>query len=117
MPRTAAANHSRPCLSIMPLWLLVRWLQIFSSPQYGDGGLGFGMALRWSGGPSVGGVGVAHGHLEERHLVGLRIQDRHVVARIFGRAEERAVSINRRIAPVRRDQVVQMVFPWPTPMT
>ena len=33
VPRTAAANHTRPFPSIMPLWLLVRWLQIFSSPQ------------------------------------------------------------------------------------
>src|SRR6266478_3186354 len=31
-PRTAAANHTRPFLSNMPLWLLARWLQIFSSP-------------------------------------------------------------------------------------
>jgi hypothetical protein len=32
-PRTAAANHTRPFWSNMPLWLLARWLQIFSSPQ------------------------------------------------------------------------------------
>ena len=28
-----ALDHTRPCLSNMPLWLLARWLQIFSSPQ------------------------------------------------------------------------------------
>ncbi|MGH7310697.1 MAG: hypothetical protein ACREK6_18605 [Candidatus Rokuibacteriota bacterium] len=33
MLRTAAANHTRPFLSNMPLWLLARWLQIFASPQ------------------------------------------------------------------------------------
>ena len=33
MPRTAAANQTLPFLSNMPLWLLARWLQIFSSPQ------------------------------------------------------------------------------------
>ena len=33
IPRTAAANHTRPFRSNMPLWLLARWLQIFSSPQ------------------------------------------------------------------------------------
>ena len=32
-PRTAAANQTRPCLSNMPLWLLVLLSQIFSSPQ------------------------------------------------------------------------------------
>ena len=52
--------------------------------------------------------GILHRHLEERHLVGLRIEDRHVVGRIFRRAVERAVGIDRRIAPVRRDQVVQI---------
>src|SRR5918994_4486291 len=29
IPRTAAANQTRPFLSNMPLWLLARWLQIF----------------------------------------------------------------------------------------
>ena len=33
MPRTAAANHTLPLPSNMPLWLFAFWLQIFSSPQ------------------------------------------------------------------------------------
>ena len=51
---------------------------------------------------------IAHRHLEERHLVGLRIEDRHVVGRVFRRAVQRAVGVDRRIAPVGRDQVVQV---------
>ena len=54
-------------------------------------------------------VGIGHRHLEVRHLVRLRIEDRHVVGRILGRAVERAVGIDRRLAPVRRDQVVQVL--------
>src|SRR5262245_10039532 len=53
-PRTFAASHSRPSLSNIELWLSARESQIVSSPQYGDGAFGFGMALRCSGGPSVG---------------------------------------------------------------
>ena len=48
-------------------------------------------------------------HLEVRHLVGLRIEDRHLVGRIFRRAVERTVGVDRRLAPVRRDQVVQIL--------
>ncbi len=32
-PRTAAVSHSRPFSSNIELWLLIRLLQIFSSPQ------------------------------------------------------------------------------------
>src|SRR5262249_20098597 len=46
----------------------------------------------------------------ERHLVGLGIKDRHVVGGIFVRAVERAVRIDRRIAPVGRDQIVQIIL-------
>src|SRR3954469_5745742 len=49
LPRTAAANQARPLLSIMPLWLFERWLQIFSSPQYGDGIVGVAIAVAWNG--------------------------------------------------------------------
>src|SRR5436190_12893766 len=56
IPRTAAANHTRPFLSNMPLWLLARWLQIFSSPQYADAAVGFGPAEAWNGGPNDSGV-------------------------------------------------------------
>src|SRR5262245_11352041 len=52
IPRTAAANHTRPLLSNMPLWLLARWLQIFSSPQYAEGWVGFATAEAWNGGPN-----------------------------------------------------------------
>ena len=54
-------------------------------------------------------VRIGDRHLEVRHLVRLRIEDRHVVGRIFRRAVERAVGVDRRIAPVRRDQVVQVL--------
>ena len=53
-------------------------------------------------------LGSAHRHLEERHFVRLRIEDRHVVGGIFRRAVQRAVGIDRRIAPVRRNQIVQI---------
>src|ERR671922_2002683 len=56
IPRTAAANHTRPFLSNMPLWLLARWLQIFSSPQYGEGSIGFATAEAWKGGPNDSGA-------------------------------------------------------------
>ena len=55
-------------------------------------------------------VRILHRHLEERHLVRLRIQDRNVVGRVFGRAVQRAVGVDGRIAPVRRDQVVQIML-------
>ena len=55
-------------------------------------------------------------HLEERHLAGLRIQDRHVVGCVFGRAVKRPVRIDGRVATVRRDQVMQVVlFGGPLP--
>src|SRR5262249_26875959 len=45
-------------------------------------------------------------HLEERHLVRLRVEDRYLVARVLSRTVEGTVGIDGRIAPVRRDQVV-----------
>src|SRR5262252_6831695 len=53
-----------------------------------------------------GSICICNRHLEERYLVCLRIEDRYIVARIFGRAVERTVSVDGRIAPVRRDQVM-----------
>ena len=52
---------------------------------------------------------IGHRHLEVRHLVGLRVEHRHVVGRIFRRAVERTVGVDRRIAPIRRDQIVQIL--------
>ena len=46
-------------------------------------------------------------HLEERNLMRLRVEDRDVVARVFGRTEQRAVGIDGGIAAIRRDQVVE----------
>ena len=43
-PRTAAVSHTRPFLSNMELWLLTLVSQIFLSPQYGDGCIGFSAA-------------------------------------------------------------------------
>ena len=54
-------------------------------------------------------VRIGHRHLEGRDLVGLRIEDRHQVGRVFGRAVKRAAGIDRRLAPVGRDQVVQIL--------
>src|SRR5687767_10836314 len=53
-PRTAAANHTRPCRSNMPLWLLAFVSQIFSSPQYGEGASTLSLAA--CPGPSASGV-------------------------------------------------------------
>src|SRR5260370_18515185 len=64
-PRTAAANHTRPFLSNMPLWLLARWLQIFSLPQYAEAAVGLLTAVAWKGGPNdSGAVGSAIGILK-----------------------------------------------------
>ena len=52
-------------------------------------------------------VRIETGHLKERHLVRLRVEDRNVVARVFGRAVEQAVGVDGWLAPVRRDQVVE----------
>src|SRR5262245_61355811 len=69
MPRTAAANHTRPFLSNMPLWLLARLLQIFSSPQYAEGSIGLTVADACSGGPSdSGALGSATGILKNEIL-------------------------------------------------
>ena len=51
---------------------------------------------------------VGHRHLEVRHLVRLRIEYRHHVGRILRRAVERTIGIDCRLAPIRRDQVVQI---------
>src|SRR3989441_13296729 len=72
MPRTAAANHTRPFLSNMPLWLLARWLQIFAPPQYAEGSIGFAAAEAWKGGPNdSGALGSATGILKNVTLFGL----------------------------------------------
>ncbi len=54
-------------------------------------------------------VRIAHRHLEERYRVRLGIEDRHIVGRVFRRAVKLAVGVDRGIAPVRRDQVVQVL--------
>src|SRR4029453_8749868 len=56
IPRTAAANHTPPLLSNMPLWLLARWFQIFSPPQYAEGWVGLATAEAWNGGPNDSGA-------------------------------------------------------------
>ncbi len=55
-PRTLAANHTRPLLSNMPLWLLALCDQIFSVPQYGEGANGLSSAEAWNGGPNDSGT-------------------------------------------------------------
>ena len=61
-------------------------------------------------------IGIGDRHLGERHLVRLRIEDRHVVGRVFVRAVQRAVGVDRRIAPVRGNQIVdEMLLRRPFP--
>src|SRR3954471_5432252 len=63
MPRTLAASHTRPCLSSIELWLLARVSHSFSSPQYGEGCIGFRLAA-WPR-PSDSGIsGAATGILK-----------------------------------------------------
>ena len=57
-----------------------------------------------------GHVGIAHRRLEGRDRVRLGIEDRQNVGRIFRRAEQRAIGVDRRIALVGRDQVVQVLL-------
>ena len=52
----------------------------------------------------------AHGLCEVRDPVRLRVEDRHDVGRILGRAEQRAVGVDGRVAAVARDEVVQIVL-------
>ena len=63
----------------------------------------------WPGPSDSGMFGSRTGTLKYVDLVGLRIEDRHVVGRVFGRAVQRAVGVDGRIAPVGRDQVVQVL--------
>ena len=41
--------------------------------------------------------------------MGLRIEDRHHVGRIFRRAVQRTTGVHSRLAPIRRDQVMQVL--------
>ena len=50
------------------------------------------------------------GSLKVVTLCVLGIQDRHDVGGIFRRAEQRAIGVDVRVAPIRRDQVMQILF-------
>src|ERR1700693_2236581 len=66
MPRTAAANQTRPLPSNMPLWLFAFWLQIFPSPHKPDAPIGFAVAFGCNGGPNDSGAfGSATGILKK----------------------------------------------------
>src|SRR4051812_25909875 len=54
-------------------------------------------------------VGITHRHLEGDHRIRSGIEDRHHVGRIFRRAVKRTMGIDRWIAPIRRDEVVQIL--------
>ena len=109
MPRTVAASQTRPLLVEHGVVVVGAWCPRGSRrPNRPKAAVGL-IAPAWPGPSDTGMLRIGHRHLEERHLVGLRIEDRHVVGRIFRRAVERAVGIDRRIAPVRRDQVVQVL--------
>ena len=59
---------------------------------------------------------IAHRGREARHLVGVGIENRENVSRVFRRANEQAITVHRRVAAVRRDQVMQVflrVAPFP----
>ena len=108
MPRTVAASQTRPSLPNMALWLLARVSQRTLIAPIGRrrrrldrAGMARSKRDRHSR--------IGHRHLEERHRVGLRIEDRAVVGRIFRRAVQQAVGVDRRIAPIRRDQVVHVL--------
>ena len=53
---------------------------------------------------------ITHRRLEVGDRAGLGIEDRKHVGRVFRRAEELAVGVDGRIAPVRRDQVVEILL-------
>jgi hypothetical protein len=78
----------------------------------GRGRLGCGRGME--GRPErFGCVWVRDRHLEECHLVRLRIEDRHLVARVLGRAIERSVGVDGGIAPVRGDEIVDELLLGP----
>ena len=63
-------------------------------------------------------IGIGDRHFRERHLVRLRIEDRHVVGRVFVGAVQRAVGVDRRVAPVRwKSDRGRNASPSPIPTT
>jgi len=66
-------------------------------------------------GPGFRHLGVRDRHLEERHFIRLRIQDRHVVVE-YSASRKAAIGIDRRIAPIGRNQIVQVLSGVDTPM-
>ena len=108
MPRTVAASQTPALLVehgvvvVGPLSQSVLLAPIGGRRHRLDG-------ARRDRGPSDSGMSASRDrHLEERHLVRLRIEDRHVVGRVFRRAVQRAIGVDRRIAPVGRNQIVQI---------
>ena len=55
-------------------------------------------------------IRVTHRRVEVLRRVCLRIEDRDVVHAVFGRTDHRAVRVDRRITPVRGNQVVEILF-------
>ncbi len=53
---------------------------------------------------------VAHGRMEVGDLVGLGVEDRNDVGRVFRRAEQWAIAVDRWVTPIGGDQVVEVVL-------
>ena len=98
--RTAEVIQTRPCSSNIGLWTLFLLVQIGSSPQYGEG------CEHLRRGRRRVRIADRQRHLADRVLH--RIEHRQVVGAQLERAVDRAVGVDRRVAPVGRDHVVQV---------
>ena len=108
-PRTAAASQTRPSRSSIELWLLARVSQIASSPQYGDAASGLSAAA--CPGPRLSGIcGSRTGILNVVALfsTGSRIGMRSEL--YSGDPNSGPLPLTVGIAPIARDQVVQVLL-------
>ena len=104
----ATVNQTRPFSSNIGLCMLVWLSQIGSSPQYGDGAIGLSF--------EDGVFGSRTGIFTCVALCCDRVEDREEIRALLGRAVDRAVGVDRGIALVGRDLVVQVVLgPGPVP--
>ena len=87
----------------------MRLSQMASSPQYGDGMQRL-QRRRVTRAEAERHVRIAHRRVERRRRVLDRIEDGHEVRAVLRRPEERPVAVDRGIALVARDEVVQVML-------
>ena len=103
-----AASQTRPFRSIIELWLLALLSQMFLLAPIGRGPEDLDRA-GVAGPERQRHVGRGRQHEIRRHVLD-RVEDRHVVAGVLALPVQRPVAVDGRIAPVGRDQVVQILL-------